>query len=89
MGANGAVSRQAAAKSIHCRLPTADYEIVRLFVTLKTYGTRRAAFSASCLSNKFPTAPSRVTLPFFTMILMGALTWIAYFSKPDRLNMAR
>jgi hypothetical protein len=65
------------------------YDTVRLSVTLKTFGTKRAAISAICLSRVLSTTPSSVTLPFFTIIRIGAFALIAYFSKPDLQNMAR
>lgn len=45
-----------------------DYPTRRLLVTEKDSGVERAANSASCRSIFEPTAPSSVTLPFFTMM---------------------
>ena len=53
------------------------FSITRLFLTLKTPATPLAATFARFRSNSLPTTPSRVTLPFLTMMWIGGTAIIA------------
>ena len=71
-------------KPLDFRLP-GDYfpggTTTRLLVTEKMPETPLARMPAMSLSPLLSTTPSRVTFPFFTIIRMGLITGMAYFSS--------
>lgn len=59
-----------------------DFATTKLFVTEKMPETPLARRFARFLSLSLSTTPSSVTCPFFTIIRMGLMTGMPYFSNP-------
>jgi hypothetical protein len=60
-----------------------DFATTKLFVTEKMPETLLARRFAKFLSLSLSTTPSSVTCPFFTIIRMGLMTGMPYFSNPE------
>jgi hypothetical protein len=76
--ANEMYERLNAFDSFHDRHRHLPSSTCRLLVTEKTPETLLACISAICLSICLATAPSRVTLPFFTIMCIGGTARNSY-----------